>query len=173
MRHHDGTSTRPTTEPAGSNAPASHGTIPSGARAFRPGIRGYTRVDPRKIDDTAELCAGTGAARGPDPDTDPVDFALTETQRDVEESVRRGCARFDDLRVPVGDRIGEEGKVFRYLIDGLDAGASSIPRHSRPSGAPLPQPLPPRQEAHPPRTGLEGPPGAPVHPIGHPAAVPP
>jgi len=28
--------------------------------------------------------------------------------------------RYDDLRVPVTDRVGEEGKGFRYLLDGLN-----------------------------------------------------
>ncbi|GAY08212.1 acyl-CoA dehydrogenase family protein [Pseudonocardia sp. N23] len=28
--------------------------------------------------------------------------------------------RYDDLRVPVADRVGEEGKGFRYLLDGLN-----------------------------------------------------
>ena len=28
---------------------------------------------------------------------------------------------YDDLPVPVGDRVGEEGKGFRYLLDGLNA----------------------------------------------------
>src|SRR5262245_52477218 len=28
--------------------------------------------------------------------------------------------RFDDLRVPVADRVGEEGDGFRYLLDGLN-----------------------------------------------------
>jgi acyl-CoA dehydrogenase len=28
---------------------------------------------------------------------------------------------YDDVRVPVTDRVGEEGKGFRYLLDGLNA----------------------------------------------------
>ena len=73
---------------------------------------------------------------------DPAHVEIREIARMGRHAVDSNQLFFDGLRVPAGDRIGEEGEGFRYLLDSLNPERHSNrrrshrrwPRSARPSG---------------------------------------
>jgi acyl-CoA dehydrogenase len=53
-------------------------------------------------------------------DMDPETVKVTEIPKMGRHAVNSNQTFIDGLRIPVGDRIGEEGKGFRYILDSLN-----------------------------------------------------
>lgn len=54
-------------------------------------------------------------------DLDPKHVTIRPIPKMAREAVKSCEVFYDNLRVPVSDRVGEEGKGFQYLLDGLNA----------------------------------------------------
>lgn len=54
-------------------------------------------------------------------DLDPKHVTIRPIPKMAREAVSSCELFYDELRVPISDRVGEEGKGFQYLLDGLNA----------------------------------------------------
>src|SRR5690606_28354456 len=53
-------------------------------------------------------------------DMDPAHVEIKEIHKMGRKAVNSNMTFYDNLEVPVGDRIGEEGKGFQYILHGLN-----------------------------------------------------
>ena len=53
-------------------------------------------------------------------DMDPAHVEIKEIHKMGRKAVNSNMTFYDNLKVPVGDRIGEEGKGFQYILHGLN-----------------------------------------------------